>query len=254
MIKYFDINAEGCSVRCKYYGGPRGTIRKAVITVHGFAGHKDNKSTERFAEYLLAKHRDTAVLAFDLPCHGSDVRKKLSLADCEHSLSLVTAYAAESLGAEELYAYGNSFGGYLLLKSISEQGNPFERIVLRSPALPMHQVFEASLLTEQQQALLDKGKEILVGFDRKVPVGAAFVEELRAADVTKRDFIPFAEQLLVLHGTGDELVPIAPVQAFCEENIIECIPLEGADHRLRNPRHMDAAVKAAEAFLMRGEL
>lgn len=248
MTKYYEINESNVNIRCKYFGGPRGTVKQAVITVHGFGGHKDNKSVERLAEYLLSKHKDMAVIAFDLPCHGADVRKKLTLEDCDTYLTLVAKHAREAFGAERLFAYCHSFGAYLTLKYLHEHGNPFERVVLRSPALPMYATLCNGLLTKGNLAALEKGRETAVGFDRKVPITNRFLEELQAAEVTSWEYLDFADDLLVIHGEADEIVPIAPVLQFCEDNVIEAVTVPGADHRFRNPLHMDLVLKQVEAF------
>ena len=39
----------------------------------------------------------------------------------------------------------------------------------------------------------------------------------------------------------DEIVPIETAEAFAWDNLIEFIPVEGADHRFMDPAKMDAA-------------
>ena len=123
MEKYFSVNEQGNSIKCKIYCDSPKAVKKAVIYGHGFSGHKDNKAAERFAEYVLKKHRDTAVVTYDAPCHGDDVKKKLSLSDCGAYLGLVTRYVEKQYHTDALYAYATSFGGYQFLKYISENGN-----------------------------------------------------------------------------------------------------------------------------------
>ena len=138
--KYFEINKNGYNIRCKVYFEKGETVRFAVITGHGFGGHKDNKAAERFAEHLLKKHKDAAVITFNWPCHGDDVRKKLSLGDCDAYLDLVVKDTAEKYPEAALYGYATSFGGYLFLKFIHENGSPFRKIALRCPAVCMYDV------------------------------------------------------------------------------------------------------------------
>ena len=251
MDKYFDINESGCSVRCKLYCEQPKALRHVVIFCHGFGGHKDNRAAERFARFAMAKYPGTAVLTFDWPCHGADGRKKLSLADCDAYLSLVIAYARERLGAQDVSAYATSFGGYLLLKYLSEHGNPFRRVALRCPAVQMYDVLCRSIMTEENREKLARGKDVLVGFDRKIKLGADFLEELRREDITGRDFLPYADELLILHGTKDEIVPIEGVRAFAEQNVIEFIPVENADHRFMDPQIMEKAIVRIAEFLLK---
>ena len=83
---------------------------------------------------------------------------------------------------------------------------------------------------------------------REAAVDRAFLESLQAQDIAGRDYLPYADDLLILHGTADEVVPFGAVKAFAEENVIEFEAVEGADHRFQNPRHMDAAVARTAAF------
>ena len=95
---------------------------------------------------------------------------------------------------------------------------------------------------------LKKGKDVPVGFDRKVMVGTTLLEEMKENDIQKLDFIDYAEDILMIHGTEDEIVSFEVVQEFAENNIIEFIPVEGADHRFRNERKMETAIKSILDF------
>ena len=244
--KEFSIREAQNNIRCLLYSGD-GKLERAVIYCHGFAGHKATRSAARFAEYMLAKYKDMAVLCFDWPCHGDDVKKKLRLEDCSAYLGAVISYARENLGASEVNCYANSFGGYLALKYVLENGDPFRMMALRSPAVNMFEV-QSSLLSETDRAQLAKGKDVLMGFDRKIAIGPAFFDELRKEDITERDFKPFAETMLIMHGEKDEVVPFAAAQDFAERNGIDLIPFPNADHRFSDPKLMTEAIQYIEAF------
>ncbi len=266
MEKYIDIKSEGCIVRCKlYYGEPlhRGNEsageseeagqnsrvpKKAVVFCTGFAGHKDNNAAAGYAEKLLSKHKDVLVLVFNWPAHGDDVKKKLVLSDCMVYLELVIRELRTHFGAEELYAYATSFGGYLVLKYISEHGNPFRKIALRCPAVDMYDVLTRTIMQGDEYDKILKGKEALVGFDRKILVTPALLEDLKENDIRTRDFLDFAEDILIMHGTSDEVVPFESAREFADNNLIEFVPVEKADHRFRNPPHMSLANKLAMEF------
>lgn len=248
MEKYFEINENNNNIRCKLYFNKGDALRKVVLYGHGFAGHKDAGAGKKFAERVLAKYKGIGVMAFDLPCHGNDVKKKLVLGDCLDYMDLAVGYIKNTLQAEEIYSYATSFGGYLVLKYLAERGNPFRKIVLRSPALNLYESMTGVIMTEADRELLAKGKDALVGFDRKIRINPQFLQDIQACDVRKMDFLDFAEDLLILHGTRDEVVDFAESEGFAEENIIEFIPVEGADHRFQNPNHMETAIKAVIQF------
>ena len=140
--KYFNINEKGHSVHCKLYFNDMRAIKRIVICLHGFTGHMDNKAVERFADYVLKKNKDVAILIYNAPCHGDDVKKKLSLEDCDAYITLVTDYAKKQFKTDELYVYANSFGGYQALKYLSEHKCPFRKTALRCPAVNMFTVMD----------------------------------------------------------------------------------------------------------------
>ena len=243
MNPYFEINRDGNNIRCKLYCSDTNAVSKVITFCHGFGGHKDNRAAEKFAERVLTKYKGVAVVCFDWPAHGDDVRKKLQLSDCDAYLTLLLAFIHERYRPDALYAYGTSFGGYLLLKYISEHGNPFVKIALRCPAVDMYKALIESIMNPDILEHLNKGKEASVGFDRKVHINRQFLEELRNADIRKRDFIPFADDILILHGTKDEIIPIEDSLSFCENNVIEFEPIQNADHRFTDPKTMEQAIK-----------
>ena len=248
--KRIDINEDGASVRCRVMtAGDGRSFEKAVIVTHGYGSSKDVANITRFAEKYLAKNGDGAVLAFDLPCHGADGRKKLELPDCMLYMSLAVKYAKEALGAKELFNYSVSFGGYLTLKYIAEIENPFRRIALRAPGIHMHDLMLKNV-REEDRDKLEKGKDVQIGFERKMKVDRSLFEDLAKSNVTKYEYFDWADSMIVIHGTADEKVPVEDSRQFCENNVIEFVPVEGADHAFRNPKMMDAAIHTIIEWFM----
>ena len=248
MEKYFEINRDGLNIRCKLYAKARTGFREAVLYVHGFAGHKDNGAARKFAERVLTKYKGIAVVTFDLPCHGDDVKKKLILADCLTYMDHVIRYLEEESGAEELFAYATSFGAFLVLRYLKDYGDPFKRIALRSPAIPMYELITQTIIKGDELDMIRRGREVPVGFDRKINVGEGFLKDLAASDIRKEDYIDVCEDILILHGTKDEVAPFEASRSFADDNIIEFVPVEGADHRFQNPKHMETSIKEVTRF------
>lgn len=249
MEKLFDINEQGVSVRCKlYYNKDIHDTSHVAIATHGFGGFKENKAIEKFAERLTAKYKGYAVVCFDWPCHGMDARKKLVLDECLLYLCLVVDHVRDELKAEKLYVYSTSFGGYLTLLYIAKYGNPFTRIALRCPAIRMYETIDKNALTEDDRVKLTKGKEVLVGHERKIKIGQEFLDDLKANDVSQMEFFDCAEDCLILHGTKDDMVPFADSEEFADANVIEFVPVEKADHRFQDPKTMDFAIQKIVEF------
>ncbi len=243
QTKNFQITKSGHNIKCKMYYGDKSNIQNVIIYVHGFAGHKDNNAAQKLAEKMISKKKTTALVIFDLPGHGEDVKKRISLEDCNTYLEFVISHVKEEYGEARIYASGTSFGCYLILKYIQEHDNPFAKIALRSPAVNMYELMITKVLEEDDYVKLDKGKDVLRGFDRKVGVDKKFIESLKENDLFKYDYMDFADDILLIHGEKDEIVPVNRVVEFSEKNVIELIVEEGADHRFRNPLAMGNVIK-----------
>lgn len=248
MEKDFSINEEGYSVRCRlFHQGHARTFKRVVICTHGFGSNKDKPNITRFAEKEIAKYKNDAVLAFDWPCHGQDARKKLELDECMKYLTFVVNYCKNELKAEKLFIYSVSFGGYLTLKYMAEIGNPFTRVALRCPGIQMYKLM-LNNFDEEDLKKLAKGKEISIGFDRKMKVDQKLLDDLKKSDITKYEYFDWADNMLILHGTKDTMAPIEDSRAFAENNVIEFIPVEGADHPFRDQKLMDYAIHTIIEF------
>lgn len=252
MEKHFDINRGGYSIRSRLIVNDSDkstrTFDDVVIVTHGFGSSKETAGTLHFGEHLTSKYKGFAVIAFDWPCHGMDARKKLTIEECLTYLTLVTEYAREEMKAKRIYNYSSSFGGYLTLRYLIEKGNPFTKIALRCPAVCMYQSM-MSCLTEDDKNKLRKGKEISIGFERKMKVDKAFFEDLKNFDVMDHEYFDFADSMIIIHGTKDEMIPMEESRRFAENNVIEFIPVEGANHPFQNPDHMALAIhKIIEFF------
>ncbi len=96
--------------------------------------------------------------------------------------------------------------------------------------------------------MLERNRPTPVGFDRKVMIDMDFLKDLENYDVRQQNFWDFADDLFVLHGSKDEIVDPKIVRDFCEENIIEYLEIENADHRFMNQTYMDLATKKVLEF------
>ena len=137
---------------------------------------------------------------------------------------------------------------FLFLKYISENENPFQSLAFRCPAVNMYDVITKAIMRQDDLRKVEKGKDILVGFDRKIKISRDFLEELKSADITQRDFSDLCGQILILQGTRDEIVPFAAVEAFADRNLLDFEAVENADHRFLDPKIMERAIIRIAAF------
>ena len=248
MEKHFDINENGYSVRCKLFAHKDArTYQRVVICTHGYGGNKDRANIQKFAEKETAKYKTDAVIAFDWPCHGQDARKKLVLSECMEYLTLVVGHAKNVLQAQDIFIYSVSCGGYLTLKYIAEISNPFKKIALRCPGIRMYDLMRANVSADDWTKI-DKGKDVMIGMERKMKVDKQLFEDLAKSDVRKYEYFDWADDMMILHGTADMTVPIEDSRAFAENNVITFVPVEGADHPFRDPKLMDFAIHTIIEF------
>lgn len=241
------VSRNGYNVSCKLYYEDKKAIRGMVLFGHGFGGHKDNKAAEKFAERALDKLK-LCTVTFNWPCHGDDVRKKLRLGDCDGYLTAVIEDIRARYGDPALYGYATSFGGYLFLKYISDHGSPFRRMALRGPAVDLYRIQTEKIMTPEELLRIEKGKEVMAGFDRKVALDREYLDQIKAVDLLSRDFTPWMDDVLILQGLRDEIVDPDTVRRFADDQLMEFVPIEHADHRFQDPRAMDEAIKAILDF------
>ncbi len=194
-----------------------------------------------------------ATVCFNWPCHGDDVRKKLRLGDCDGYLTAVIEDIRERYGAPRLFGYATSFGGFLFLKYLLDHGNPFVRIALRSPAVDLYKSQTERIMTPEELERIDKGKEVPVGFDRKVMLDRTYLDEIQAVNLLNEDFTAYMDDVLILHGRRDEIVSFDTVQRFADDQLMEFVSVDTADHRFLDPRAMDEAIKAIMEFFGQSE-
>ena len=249
MIKNFSINERGFSVRCKLYCADERAVSSAVIFGGGFGGNKENKNAAKLADRIQKRHPSAALLIFDWPCHGEDARSKPVLDDCVAYLDLVICYVRSRYHADTLYGTANSFGSFVFLKYIRDRGNPFVRTALRCPAINMNEILTDVIMTPDELNQLKKRKSVLVGFERKIRVTDEFVESLRKEDLLHADFSACAGDMVILHGTKDEIVPLEVAKTFADANGIPFCAVESADHKFTDPAIFDEVIAKIIRFL-----
>ena len=87
-----------------------------------------------------------------------------------------------------------------------------------------------------------------VGFERKLKIDNSLLDSLESFDVRDHEYFDFADDMLILHGTKDEMIPFAISQEFAEDNVIEFIAVKGANHPFQNQNHMALAISKIVEF------
>ena len=112
----------------------------------------------------------------------------------------------------------------------------------------MYDVLSQTIMRQDEYETLEKEHAVSVGFDRKILVDTDFLESLKENDIRTRDYLEYADRILMIHGEADEIVPFESVRNFSEDNVIDLIPVPKADHRFQNPADMSLANKYVMEF------
>lgn len=242
--KYFSISDSTDSIECKLYADKNHGLGRIILCCHGFLGNKENRSVYKIADYFTGHYKDIGVLCFDWPCHGKDVKQKLSLADCDRYYEKVVSYIKDEMGVGEVYLQATSFGGYMSLKYLHEHDNPFKKIALRCPAVNMLDILCNKVFDESQLEEMKKGKTVLAGGpeQKKLKITWDFLDELSQNDITEYDFLDIAEDTIVIQGNDDSLIDPDFISDFCENNVIECYRMDGTNHTFSDHTKMMKAI------------
>jgi pimeloyl-ACP methyl ester carboxylesterase len=108
----------------------------------------------------------------------------------------------------------------------------------------MDQVLEQTILTPEELETIEHGGRVPAGFDRKVYLTRDFMDSLHEVGLADRDLHGFADRILIVQGTADEVVPYEAVRGFADRNGLRLISVEDADHRFLDPAKMDIVLNS----------
>lgn len=241
METYFQLTDNGFCVNCKLYTASQ-SIKRVILFGHGFTGNKDNRTAFALFDKVSRSDPETAMVTWDFPAHGDDTSDTLTVERCLQYIGIVLDYVRTTLQPAEIDGGGVSFGGYLMLRYLAEHGNPFHKLVLRSPAVNMFEVVTKRLMNEDEVTRCLSGEWIHVGLSNIVTVKQAFISSLEKSDILTCDFKPFAPAVFIVHGIDDDIVDFACVKQFAEANHIKYTALDGAGHHFADPEKLKQAI------------
>lgn len=241
MKTYFQLKDNGLCINCKLYTASQ-TIKRVILFGHGFSGNKDNRTAQVLFEEISRSDQTSAMVTLDFPAHGDDTSGTLTVERCLQYISTVLNYIRAELKPDGIYGGGVSFGGYLMLRYIAEHGNPFQKLVLRSPAVNMYHVLTKQLMCAEEVSRCLAGEVILVGSSNKVAVKRELIASLEKSDILNYPYKPFASDIYLVHGVDDAIVSFECVKQFAEANGIPYTAVEAAGHHFADPEKLNKAI------------
>ena len=224
--------------------------QEILLCLHGFVGSKHSAVIAAVADAVQAG--GIGVVTFDWPAHGKSPApdSALTARTCLEDLSAVYAFVrARGLPVS---CFATSFGGYLATLWRREHPTAFRKLILRSPALKMPEVFGLRILTDEQRAALERGETVTVGFERRITLNRAFRDDLARYDAFS-PAAPSPEDVLILQGDRDALVLPQDTADYAARNGIRIEWFRGSDHFYKQPGDRARIAQAAEAFLRGGD-
>jgi pimeloyl-ACP methyl ester carboxylesterase len=219
---------------------PRRKADTIVIAVHGFMSSKDSLKIKHVC-IALARH-GVAAYRFDLSGNG-DSEGRFEDATPEKMLQDLDAVIEHFRPRyKKIILYGRSMGGWLSILTAAVR--KVDGVI--TCAAPMHwdERFEKNLAQEQREQLASVEFTTIPHHtpygDFPLTLREQFITEVRSLhplDLAKKITCP----VLVIHGSKDELVPIAD-----SEDLIKALKkkelflIGGAGHRMSKPEHLDA--------------
>lgn len=241
-LKKFALQTEDYSIPCKLFTA--GDPEFVVIGVHGFAGDKESSVLAALADRLC--RMKGALLCFDFPAHGESAAPDacLRVGNCRRDLLCVVDYVRRNFPDRGYGLFATSFGGYITLLC-SEELKDF-RIILRAPAVTMARSFMECIVSVTEKEFLEAGGATC-GFERKMFVPYEFYRDLLDNSVAVPE-----EEILIIHGTEDDVIPYEAVKTLAEEHPqVRLISVEGADHRFKGPGECEMIVEKSVQWFFR---
>ena len=220
--------------------------KTALLVVHGFGSGKDRATAARMRDDFTA--RGAGVCALDLPAHGESpvdghfLTVENALADIAVAEDVVHRYMPQA----KIAFFASSFGAFLTSLYLARRPQTLHKpkVILRCAALTMPKLLWAEL-GEEKQAKLNNNEDVwLDSYDPPILISPAFIRSMLAHDPF-RECRPRMADILLIHGTADEVAPVEEARRFSHEFNYPLLEMAGADHRFLGEGQMDRLIDAA---------
>ena len=198
---------------------------RIIIAMHGLCGSKASRCITMLQESEVEK--GIGLVKFDWPAHGRSNagERDFTITNCLGDLDRVIRYVKSTWPDAELIAFATSYGGYIAMLYNGRNPGIFSTVILRSPALHFGRLLQELIIDEDMQRQLNEADEYRV-------------EDLYSDGERLED-------VFIIHGDADEVVPYEDSVAFAEEHGILLHTVKDADHRYMGEGQLEEAVAFA---------
>lgn len=220
-----------------------------IVAMHGFAGDQESSCIRLLEEQAMK--RGVGLVRFDWPAHGVSPAEdsQLRVEHCLSDLDTVVGWVRKQWPKARLFAFATSFGGYLALLYHHRNRGVFDQLLLRSPAIRMYDVMMDHILDDAAKDELMRKDTITVGFERKIELPEPFLHDLRQNDAFHIWDGERLEEVAIIHGTADDVVPVEDSVAFAQAHRCALHLAPGTDHRYKKPGELEQVLQIAADLL-----
>jgi uncharacterized protein len=248
MEKVFFHNSLGQRlVGCLHAGSSGSCLGRTIILCHGMMSSKEGTKQKAFA--LAFEESGFSVLRFDFSfCGESGGRfEEITFAQEGDDLRSAVRWVRERQG-NPIGLLGSSMGGAVAILYASQDPSVAALVTLAAVGFPSRLAARIGDLKSKAQAWKEAGYTL----GAEGEVGERFLEDAGKQDVlgaARRLSIP----LLILHGDGDEEVPVDDAHAIhANAGGLKALKvLAGVDHRFTQPGALEEALDLARDWFQR---
>lgn len=205
-------------------------VKKILLACHGFDSSKDSSTIRKLAEDF--EKTDVPIVSFNWAGHGSN-SESLTIKNCINIFKNIERQIMYEFPNAKIFLYGSSFGAYMILlllrnNIISKQNIKYPHIFLKSPAIKMNEIFKEKLIEEKIEEYKKRGYTIK-NRNKRMIIPYQFYEELNEHKIEDQNFINLNQNIIIFHGTKDEIASINDSKKLECDNI-KIVEFVGAGH------------------------
>lgn len=246
---------------------PEGEVKAVIALVHGFGEHSERY--EHVAEFFGKD--GYAMVAYDRRGHGKSEGKRGHMTNYEallEEIDQLLMHAREQYAGKPIFIYGHSQGGNLVLSHMLRRKPDVKAIIASAPWIrlafePPAALVAIGKLTRRLAPAFSQSNQLKEGhLSRDASVGERYVADpLVHTKITSETGIGMLEScdwllanagevhrpLLVMHGTGDQIISIEGTRDFLKKSSgdITFKEWEDAYHEIHNETNKEEVLQYA---------